>query len=207
MVLAMIGACMLAMAGCGEAAPEEPISTSTIVLAADGSFTQYRVENFDREYYQLSELDSMIRQEVQNFLSGKPQQNAGGVQAVSVEQVGHVEGSSGQVMVALRFMDSQVYEDYQAQVDQQPRELFYGTVRDALAQGYDLAGVLLDAQKGTVITAQQLEKSAERRILIFEDAVQIRCPSKVLYCSGNVSLTDAGYVDASGEGMKYVLMK
>ena len=36
--LAAAGMCMLALAGCSETPTQEPISTSTVVLAADGSF-------------------------------------------------------------------------------------------------------------------------------------------------------------------------
>lgn len=206
-VLALAGVCILNLVGCGEEAAPEPISTSTIVLDADGGFTQCRVEPFDREYYQLSELDSMIRQEVQEYVSGAGGQNADGGQPVSVEQVSYLEGDSSQVMVALHFTDSQVYEDYMTEVDQQPHELFYGTVRQALEQGYDLGGSLLDVKKGTVIASAQLEKYMDKLVLVFEDALQVRCPSKVLYCSSNVSLTDTGYAEGTGEGLKYILMK
>lgn len=203
-VLTALGACMLALAGCSGETVEEPIRTSTIVLSADGSFTQCRVEDFDREYYQLSELDGMIRQEVQDYVG----EAAGEGQAVAVEQVGAVEGDDAKVMVALHFADSRVYEDYRAQMDQQPCELFYGTVREALAAGYDLTGVLQDVKKGAALTSEQLAKIGDNRVLVFEEALQIRCPSKVLYTSGNVRLTDAGYVDGmEGEGLKYIVIK
>ena len=115
---------------------------STLV-AADGSFIQYRVEDFDSGYYQLSELDAMIRQEVQDYVSG-----ASGSGTVAVEQVDTIEGNQDQVMVALRFANSHVYEDYAAQVDRQPCSLFYGTVGEAIEAGYELEGVLRDANKG-----------------------------------------------------------
>lgn len=207
-MLAIAGACMLALAGCSEGTVEEPIRTSTIVLSADGSFTQCRVESFDKEDYQLSELESMIRQEVADYLGTLSAQTPEGGQAVAVEQVGVLEEDHSQAMVALHFADSAVYEDYMAEVDRQPSKLFYGTVQDALARGYDLEGALLEAKKGSAITAEQLSKNGEKLILIFEDALQIRCPSKVLYISGNVRLTEAGYVDGTGgEGLKYVVIK
>ena len=95
-----------------------------------------------------------------------------------------------------------------SKVDQQATELFYGTVKEALARGYDLKGSLQEVKKGAAITAELLEKSGENLVLIFEDALQIRCPSKVLYISGNLRLTEAGYVDGTaGEGLKYVMIK
>lgn len=207
-MLVMAGVCMLALAGCGEGGTvEEPIRTSTIVLSADGSFTQCRVGSFDKDYYQLGELETMIRQEVRDYV-GSASGQASDSPAVAVEQVSVLEEDRSQVMVALHFADSEVYEDYTVNVDQQSSELFYGTVKDALARGYDLAGSLLEARKGAAITAEQLEKSGEKLVLIFEDALQIRCPSKVLYISGNVRLTEAGYVDGTaGEGLKYVVIK
>lgn len=202
--LAAAGMCMLALAGCSETPTQEPISTSTVVLAADGSFTRCQVEAFAGEDYLLDELESMIRQEVQDYLGG----GAGDGSAVAVEQVSALEGSKEQAMVALRFADSRVYEDYRAQVDQQPCRLFYGTVQEALAEGYDLEGALQDMKKGTPLTSEQLAKIGDKRVLVFEEALQIRCPSKVLYTSGNVKLTEAGYVDGTeGEGLKYVVIK
>lgn len=201
--LVAVGVCMLALAGCGEAPEPEPISTTTVVLEADGSFIHYRVEDFDSKYYQLSELDAMIRQEVQDYVSKTAQDD----QTVAVEQVDTLEENRERVMVALRFADSEVYADYIKEMDQQSSELFYGTVQEALARGYDLSGCLQDTRKGNAITAEQLEKNRERMILIYEEAMQIRCPSKILYVSDNVRLTDRGYVDATGEGLKYVMIK
>lgn len=203
LALVMAGVCILALAGCGEGGMvDEPIRTSTIVLASDGSFTHYRVDSFDRDDYQLSELEDMIRQEVREYTGAED----GGT--VAVEQVSALEEDRSQVMVALHFADSGVYEDYIAEVDKQTSELFYGTVAQALARGYDLAEELLEVKKGAAITAEQLEKNGEKMILIFEDALQIRCPSKVLYISGNVRMTEAGYVDGTaGEGLKYVMIK
>ncbi len=203
-LLTALGACVWMLAGCSGETAEEPIRTSTIVLAADGSFTQCRVEDFDREYYQLSELEGMIRQEVQDYVG----EAAGDGQAVAVEQVSSLEENDAQAMVALHFSDSEVYKDYRAKVDRQPCELFYGTVQEALEAGYDLAGVLQDAKKGTALTSDQLAKIGGNRVLIFEEALQIRCPSRVLYASGNVRITDAGYVDGTeGEGLKYIVIK
>ena len=128
-VLTALGACVFALAGCSGETTEEPIRTSTIVLAADGSFTQCRVEDFEREDYQLGELDDMIRQEVQDYVGGVAEEG----QPVAVEQVSSLEENSTRVMVALHFADSEVYKDYRAQVDKQPCELFYGTVQAALA--------------------------------------------------------------------------
>lgn len=207
-MLVLAETCMLVLAGCGEEKVEEPIRTSTLVLSADGSFTHCRVESFDKEYYQLDELENMIRQEVSEYVGTAPGQTADGSQEVAVEQVSVLEEDQSQVMVALHFADSGVYEDYMTEVDQQVSELFYGTVQEALARGYDLGEALQDAKKGAAITAEQLEKSGENLILIFEDALQIRCASKVLYISGNVRMTEAGYVDGTtGEGLKYVMIK
>lgn len=203
-VLTALGACVLALAGCGGQTAEEPIRTSTIVLAADGSFTQCRVEGFDREDYQLEELDGMIRQEVRDYLGGASEEGG----PVAVEQVSHLEENRAQVMVALHFADSEVYEDYRALVDKQSCELFYGTVGEALSAGYDLAAVLQDVKKGTAVTPEQLEKIGDSMVVIFEEALQIRCPSKVQYISGNVRITGSGYADGTeGEGLKYVVIK
>ena len=143
-LLTALGACVSILTGCSGETVEEPIRTSTIVLAADGSFTQCRVEDFDRDDYQLSELDGMIRREVQDYVG----EAAGDGQTVTVEQVSSLEENDAQAMVALHFADSEVYKDYRAQVDNQSCELFYGTVQEALEAGYDLAGVLQDAKKG-----------------------------------------------------------
>jgi hypothetical protein len=203
-LLTALGACVSILTGCSGETVEEPIRTSTIVLAADGSFTQCRVEDFDRDDYQLSELDGMIRREVQDYVG----EAAGDGQTVTVEQVSSLEENDAQAMVALHFADSEVYKDYRAQVDNQSCELFYGTVQEALEAGYDLAGVLQDAKKGTDLTSEQLAKIGGNRVLIFEENLQIRCPSKVLYISSNVQITDAGYVDGTeGEGLKYVVIK
>ncbi len=192
---------ILSLCGCGEQ-EEIPVTEPTLEITAEGELIAYLVEDFDKEYYDLAELDAMVRQEVAEFVKEQALVTENGKQGMSVETVSMAADGSAKVVVGLRFAGTDIYEMYFE------RGIFYGTVAEAQEAGYGLSAALVSVKDGEIFTEESSKKHARRKILITEDPVIIRCPKEVLYIGTNTSLTEEGFVDGThSEGLNLIIMK
>lgn len=179
-----------------------PITSNTLELTETGDLIAYIVEDFDKDYYDINELKTMVDAEIAAYNQEKANLAEGAGRApIIVDKVMMAEDGSLKAVVALNFENSLVYEDYMGE------QVFFGTVAEAMAEGYELAGVLKSVKKGEALTGEKLKKSGDKMILIVGDDVTVRTYSAVQYLSDNATLTTNGYVDATTpESMKYMIM-
>ena len=192
------------LSGCGEQEQVYvPIVSNTLEVNEAGNLIAYIVEDFDKDYYDINELKTMVETEIAAY----NEKNAGlaegaGRAPIIVDKVMMAEDGSKKAVVALNFNNSLVYEDYMQE------EIFFGTVAEAMAEGYDLAGVMKSVKKGEALTGEKLQKAGNQQILIVGDAVTVRTYSAVQYLSDNAVLTTNGYVDATtADSLKYMIVK
>ena len=179
------------LTGCGEKVVV-PVMEPTVEITEEGELIAYLVEDFDKEYYDLGELETMVREEVADFDK----------EGMTVESVAMAADGSKKVVVALRFANSEIYADYF------DVEAFFGTVSQAQNAGYGLSAALTGVKDGEIFTEEDARKNSKRKILIIEGSVVVRCPKEVLYIGTNASLTEEGFVDCTeSEGLKLIIMK
>lgn len=189
------------LTGCSE---EEviPVTEPTVEVTAEGDLIAYLVEDFDKEYYDLGELETMVREEVADFVREQDLVSEDGKEGMSVESVAMAADGSKKVVVALRFANSEIYADYF------DAEAFFGTVSQAQNAGYELSAALTSVKDGEIFTEEDAKKYGKKKILIIEGSMVVRCPKEVLYIGTNTSLTEKGFVDCTeGEGLKLIIMK
>ena len=179
------------LTGCGEKVVV-PVMEPTVEITEEGELIAYLVEDFDKEYYDLGELETMVREEVADFDK----------EGMTVESVAMAADGSKKVVVALRFANSEIYADYF------DVEAFFGTVSQAQNAGYGLSAALTGVKDGEIFTEEDAQKNSKRKILIIEGSVVVRCPKEVLYIGTNASITEEGFVDCTeSEGLKLIIMK
>ena len=179
------------LTGCGEKVVI-PVTEPTVEITEEGELIAYLVEDFDKEYYDLGELETMVREEVADFVK----------EGMTVDSVAMAADGSKKVVVALRFANSEIYADYF------DAEAFFGTVSQAQKAGYGLSAALTSVKDGEIFTEEDAQKNSKRKILIIEGSVVVRCPKEVLYIGTNASLTEEGFVDCTeSEGLKLIIMK
>ncbi len=192
------------LAGCGETEMVYvPVTSNTLEVTETGDLIAYIVEEFDKDYYDINELKTMVEAEIAAYNEEKATLAEGAGRApIIVDKVIMAEDGSLKAVVALNFESGIVYEDYMGE------QVFYGTVAEAMAEGYELAGVLKSVKKGEALTGEKLQKSGDKMILIVGDDVTVRTYSAVQYLSDNASLTTNGYVDATAtDSLKYMIVK
>ena len=189
------------LAGCGEK-EVIPVTEPTVEITADGELIAYLVEDFDKEYYDLGELETMVREEVADFVREQALVTENGTEGMAVESVAMVADGSKKVVVALRFANSEIYADYF------DVEAFFGTVAEAQDTGYGLSAALTSVKDGEIFTEEDAKKNSKRKILVIDGSMIVRCPKEVLYIGTNASLTEEGFVDCTqSEGLKLIIMK
>ena len=200
-ILILTSFMIFGLTGCGEK-EVIPVTEPTVEITADGELIAYLVEDFDKEYYGLGELDTMVREEVADFVREQALVTETGKEGLTVESVAMAADGSKRVVVALKFANDEIYADYF------DVEAFYGTVAEAEAAGYGLSAALTSVKDGELFTDESAKKNSRRKILVIEDAVVVRCPKDVLFVGTNASLTEEGFVDCTqGEGLKLIIMK
>lgn len=192
---AAFGAAALLLAGCGQKVPDR-IEESTLVINAKGKVTAYMVGEFDKSYYSLSELEVMAKEEAAKFC-GSAKKN----EAVKVEKVSAAQGVAGRVVVEYSFDGTDSYQDFM----KGDETLFYGTVAEAIRQGY--GGVTMyDAKNGTAALWTEVAGELGKHVVIYcpggrtegekeETGLAIYCPYKAEYVSEGAGVQKDGSVE------------
>lgn len=189
----------LFLAGCSQVKLPEVIDEPTISVGKDGKISAYVVEQFEKEYYSISELADMAVAEAGEYNAKKQQ---GEVIPVVVEKVELVTDRSDKAMVVYQFDNARTYTDYSE------NRLFYGTVADAVEEKHDLDVVLYDVKDNTILSKDQLLANTDKHMIITDARAVIYCPGKVAYVSEGAVCNQDGSVDATlAEGTIYILLK
>ena len=192
---AAFGAAALLLAGCGQKVPDR-IEETTLVINSKGNVTAYMVGEFDKSYYSLSELEVMVREEAARFCGSAKKSEAVKVEKVSAAQ----DGGSG-IVVECSFDGTDSYQDFM----RKDETLFYGTVAEAIQQGY--GGVTMyDAENGTAALWTEAAGELGKHVVIYcpggqtegeseETGLAIYCPYKAEYVSEGAGVQKDGSVE------------
>ena len=193
----------LLFTGCSKETVYVPVTENTIEVTEEGRLIGYIVEPFEKEYYDITELETMVRSEIDDYNSAKQDlvTEAGRV-PILVEKVMMAEDGSKKAVVALNFQNAAVCADYTG------CEIFLGTVAEAKTAGYELENQLTAVKGGEALAGEQMQKEESKQILILKDAVSVRVTGKVQYLSANAKKTAEGFVDCTAdEELKYIIYK
>ncbi len=192
---------VLMITGCGEAGVPDTIDRPMISIAKTGEVTEYLVGEFDaKDYYSISELSSMAAEEAARYNTAS---QAGTTVPVKLEKAEALEDGSGRVCIVYRYDSAGSYTGFNE------GSLFYGTVGEAAAQGYNVDIALKGVNDSDgMITADQLRQAADRQLIIAPEGMYVYCPGKVQYISDNAAMAEDGSVDGTAsEGPVYILLK
>lgn len=197
--------CLLAvlLAGCGQAGVPEAVDSTTVFLDKNGGMTYYLVEEFDKDYYSLSELSAKAADEADKFNKG-----AGEKQSVAVDKVETLQENESKVLIVYRFDGYASFNEFNEKSNKKLNKIFYGTVDEAFSQGYIAKALLRSVKDETVKTEEQLKQEGTRKLIVTDEKAVFYCPAKVTYISEGAVLNEDGSVDASAaEGTVYILLK
>lgn len=192
-------ACLLAavLVGCGQTGVQDEVNSTTISVDRNGGMTYYLVGEFDKDYYNLSELSDMAAGEAEEF-----NKDAGEKQAVAVDKVEPLQENEHKVLIVYRFDGYASFNEFNK------GNFFYGTVEEAFRQGYVKEVQMKSVRDESLKTEEQLRQEGAKKLIVTDEKAVIYCPAKVTYISEGAVLNEDGSVDASSAaGTVYILMK
>ena len=187
----VLSAALLCGCGASSKAPE----VSEIELAKDGKIVSTLVDSFDQDYYDLAELQKLIDEEVAEY------RTLYGEEAISA---GEATLEDGIVRVCITYADADDYNRFN------DRNLFVGTVGDALNEGYSFGTVfhaVSDDEES--INSDNIAEHSDLNVIITDEPGRYRINGKIRYISDDVvtESSKAAMISADMEGLCYILYK
>ena len=158
------------------------------------------VDVFDKEIYDLKELESMAKTEVSDFIGGTvSEENA----SVSVKEVSRLENDRNQVRLVYHFEKPIFYMNF---VDE---KLYYETVEQAVTASHLSGnGVFFSNHDSITLDDTHIKKLKRKHVIITDSKTVIRPAYDVLYYSEGVVIRDDGAADTSQcEGLAVIILK
>ncbi len=188
-ICVLANACILA--GCGKSA-----ETNTFLsIDKEGVVTSTIYEPFEQDYYDISELSDMASDEISyynsEYISPK----------ITLTEAQLLEDESMAKLV-MTFDSSSDYSHFNQTL------LFYGTVQEAVENGYELSAKLVDAN-GVPIDLGDKDYS-DKHLIITKEKTRIVTPYNIEYASMGVSCIskkEADLTNVSADSVQLLLSK
>lgn len=191
LILAGLSAGLLMLSGCemlGESkwTPQEP---SAISIDKKGVITEYVKDTLDQSYYDVTELQSMITSQVDDY------NGTHGEDTITVEKFETTE--NGEVSLEMKYASAEDYEEFNN------TEFYYGSMINAQLEGYLFDATYKRVKDGVVesssVSGSEVIKEMAQQVLIVRAPLEVHVPGNVLYTSTNAEVLSSDVVNATGE--------
>jgi hypothetical protein len=194
--------CILLFVGCSQKPEPGPITETTLVVASNGSITYYLVEDFDKDYYDVLELNRMAAEEVAayNEALGHSTQEDPLVEVLSVEMV---QDGSQKVVLQYALRDAEAFTDFFG------IQLFYGTIAQAGSRNLLLPEGIYDIEDTSHILYQtELSALSNWHVIITNGKGKVIPPKSPKYLNTGAQLQGDGSVALDvEEGEMFIIFK
>ncbi|MCR5715296.1 MAG: hypothetical protein K6G23_00425 [Lachnospiraceae bacterium] len=193
-VALILSAMLMLMSGCGS-----KIDSTTIEVHKNGEVTHTIVEAFDTQGSSLTDLEAMIRSQIDAFAQSNP---GAEITLESVES----EGESG-VKVVMTYEDVATFSNFNNAAVETPAVCFYGTVEDAYSAGIDVSSLsFAKVDSDETFTGDAVLSMGESTVFLYDNAmnngqsVTVILPKKIAYYTDGVTVSGKNAVIGSGGG-------
>lgn len=194
-ILMLLIACMM---GCGADSSEGEELVTSVSLQKDGSIKGVIVEDFDKAYYDVNALETMIQEAISDYDKQNP------TAEITLESCEMLENEN-KVKVVMTYDSAQSYAGFNSKI------LFVGTVQEAYEAGYDMNLTLYDvadAEKNTTIAKQDILNMGTNHIVFMEENMRMKCFGNILYVGDGVDYIGKKTAEmANTQGLSVVMFK
>ena len=166
----------MTLTGCGS----DNSKVTNLSISKEGKVTNTIYEAFDQEYYDISELSDMATEEISyyNCEYDTPR--------IAITDAEVIEDESIAKLV-MTFESSSDYSHYNQ------ARLFYGTVQEAMDDGYELSSMLVDKNGNKIELGS--DDFLNKHIVITSEKTVIYTPYNIEYMTSGVALRDKKEAD------------
>lgn len=179
--------CAMTLTGCGGDKQKD----TSLIISKDGKVTNTIFEAFDQEYYDIAELSDMAAEEISYYNSEYD------TPRIEIAEAEVIEDESVAKLV-MTFENSSDYSHYNQ------TRLFYGTVQEAMDNGYELSSALVD-KNGNIIDLGS-DDFLDKHIVITSEKTVIYTPYNIEYMTSGVALRDKKEADLTNVTNELVQM-
>ena len=176
--------CMGMFLGCGTSVSSED---NLVYVDKKGRVTSVDVETLDENYYDASELENFVKEEIDSYTEEH------GKGTVSLEKLTAEEGKA---KLTMRYKTTQDYSEFNG------IELYQGKIVKALAAGYDFKADFLKVENGKVTgsaTTKEIYATEDLKVVIIKANTDVQVAGEICYISNeNVELTGTDTVSIRG---------
>ena len=186
----MLAVLMLCLTACGSGTDAGETDMNSLTLAKNGSVENTIVESFDKEYYDLEGLNTMIGDSIEQYCTQNP---------TAEITLTRSEVTDDKVKVNMKYDSAATYMGYNSEL------LFVGTVQEALVSARD---------ETDRIGKQELLEMGEHHIVLMEipdsmeNGLRLECYGDILYVGDNISVVSKKTADIEQtQGVSVVVFK
>lgn len=167
------------------------ITVSTILAKSTGEIQVATVEDFDKDYYNISELKDFINKEVSSY------NKVAGADKITVNSVEEINNKAVMLLTYSGMDQYAAFNDVMA-------AYFNGGVED---NQLDLPNTLVTSKNKALASTEEVLKNEGYKVLVFNEPYNIMVEGKVKYYSENATSIDSNEVQGAAEGTTIVVFK
>lgn len=190
----LLAFCFILLAGCNKKNKDiniEDVKTNTLSVKNDGSVQAAFVEAFDQEYYNLTELNDYISQEISKYNSEI------GMDAVTL---GSLEQRDGNVVLLLNYTNL----DHYSKLNQ--IETVMMDITNIENSGIVLPDIFYSAKDNEAVTKETVLDNDKFKVLMVNEAINVIVDGKIKYFS-NGQLLDSSELQTAAEEQTIIIYK
>ncbi len=193
-LFAMVLLLLPALTGCSgkeKSIKAENVTGSTMLARTDGRIQVATMENFDKSYYDIKELQGFVDKQISSY-----NKSAGG-NKITIDKVNVINNKA---VMLLTYSGMDQYATF----NKVTAAYFNGGVKDiALA----LPATLVNAKDEALASTKEVIANEKYKILVLTEPYHIVVDGKVKFYSENAKLVDSNEVEGASEGMTVVAYK
>jgi ABC-type glycerol-3-phosphate transport system substrate-binding protein len=185
---------LLGTAGCNKEEKmitADEVTTDTILAKANGVLQVATVEDFDKSYYDLGELQDFIAQKIDAY-----NKEAGSVKI----KVDDVSLKSGKAIMILTYSGMDQYASF----NDVTAAYFNGGITE---NTLDMPETLVSEKDGSLASTQEVLQNGKYKILVMTEPYHIIVDGKIKYYSENAVLSEDKTIKGAEDGMTIVVFK
>jgi len=183
----MVSLGMILLTGCQNMGT---VDVTTLQIKNDGTIYATHVEDFDKSYYDIDELEISIDTLIAEY------NREAGENSITVDKV---QQKDTKAIVKMEYSSAKNYNDF----NRVP--FFVGAVDVAYLAGYEFDELTSVSGDGSTISLKEADK-AGYIVVAVQEKINIKVPGKVLYTSDTVSLVSAKKVSVTDdETVSYII--
>jgi len=188
--------CFLSLVGCSKRkeisiVPEE-ISVNTMLVRYNGEVQVAYVEQFDKEYYKLMELEEFVQKEISAYNEKL------GTEEVTKEKVLLKDGKAIMVLTFSGMDQYTAFNDVSA-------SYFKGGIDIDTLKG--IPDTYVNEKNKSSVSKDTALKNAKYKVLVVNEAYDIIVDGKIKYYTPNATLVDDDKIQSASDEMTVVVFK